>query len=159
MRQRILLGLCGSVLLLAGLSAAAPCAAADIAVVVHPGVHLDNLSLAEVRKVLLGDRLFWRSDLRVTILLRAPVARERDVVLKRIYRMNEAQFRQYWIAKVFRAEATAGPKIVDTNDTAIKLVASLPGSITFVDAAQVARGAKVLRVNGLLPGEAGYPLQ
>src|SRR2546427_515555 len=85
---------------------------ADVAVVVHPTVPVDDLSFTEVRKLLLGDRQFWNSDLRVTLLIRAPQAKERDVVLKTIYQMTEAQFRQYWIAKVFRAEVATGPKIV-----------------------------------------------
>ena len=46
---------------------------------------------------------------KVTLLVRAPGAREREVVLKTIYQMSEAQFRQYWIAKVFRAEAAQRP--------------------------------------------------
>ena len=133
--------------------------AADVAVVVHPGVPADNLSLEEARRILRAERQFWSSDLRVTLLIRAPVARERDVVLKIIYDMSEAQFRQYWIAKVFRAEATAGPKIVYTNDMAAELAAALPGSIAFVDAANVPKMLKVLKINGLLPGAQGYPLR
>lgn len=147
-------------LLFAAFSAAvAPAWAADLALVVHPGVPAENLSLEEVRKLLRAERQFWSSDLRVTLLIRAPVARERDVVLKTIYQMNEAQFRQYWIAKVFRAEATVGPKIVYSNDMATELAAALPGSIAFVDAAQVPKGLKVLKIDGHLPGEKGYPLR
>jgi hypothetical protein len=112
-----------------------------------------------VRKILLGERQYWSSDLRVTLLIRAPVARERDVVLKTLYVMTEAQFRQYWIAKVFRAEIPAGPKIVYSNEMATELVASIPGSIGFVDAAEVPKGLKVLKINGHLPGEEGYPLR
>src|SRR6202521_2254858 len=72
----------------------------DIAIVVRPDVPADNLSFAELRRLMLGDRQFWSSNLRVTLLVRAPGAREREVVLKNIYQMSEAQFRQYWIAKV-----------------------------------------------------------
>ncbi len=39
--------------------------APDIAVVVHPDVPVDNLTFAELRRVLLGDREFWTSGLRV----------------------------------------------------------------------------------------------
>jgi hypothetical protein len=53
---------------------------------------LDNLSFAELRRVLLGDRQFWNSNVRVTLLLRALGAWEREVVLKNIYQMPEAQF-------------------------------------------------------------------
>ena len=32
--------------------------------------------------MLLGDREFWTSGVRVTLFIRAPVARERDVAVK-----------------------------------------------------------------------------
>ena len=132
--------------------------AGDIAIIINSSVDVDNLSLAEVRQIFLGDKQFWTDDLRVTLLVRAPVAHERDVVLKTIYRMTEAQFRQYWISKVFRAETPTGPKIVYSSDMAADLVEQIPGSITFIDVAQVPEGAKVLRIDGKLPGEKGYPL-
>lgn len=131
----------------------------DIAVIVHPDVPEQDLPLTEIRRLLLGERQFWHSGLRVTLLIRAPVARERDVVLKKIYRMTEAQFRQYWIGKVFRAESVTGPKIVYSNEMAVQLVAAIPGSITFVDSTQVPPGVKTLKIGGKAPGESGYPLR
>src|SRR5580765_5150030 len=113
-RRLILLGLAGLARVFA--------AGGDIAIVVRPDVPIENLTFAELRKVLLGDRQFWSSNIRVTLLVRAPGAREREVVLKTIYQMSEAQFRQYWIAKVFRAEAATGPRIVYSNEMAVELV-------------------------------------
>ena len=133
--------------------------AVDVAVVVHPDVPVDDLSFADMRRILLGDRQFWASNLRVTLLIRAPVARERDVILKNVYQMSEAQFRQYWIGKVFRAETAGGPKIVYSNDMATQLIAAIPGAVTLVDAAKVPKGLKVLRIDKKLPGEKGYPLR
>ena len=129
-----------------------------IAIVVRQDVPVDNLSFAELRRLMLGDRQYWSSNLRVTLLVRAPGARERDVVLKTIYQMSEAQFRQYWIAKVFRAEAASGPRIVYSNEMAVELASQIPGAVAFVDATQIPTGLKVLKINGLLPREAGYPL-
>lgn len=140
------------------LSVEVAAAATDIAIVAHPEVPVDNLTLTELRNLFLGDRQFWRSSMRVTLLIRAPEARERDVILSKIYKMSEAQFRQYWIGKVFRAEASAGPKIVYSNDMAASLVGSIPGSVAFVDASQVPKGLKVLKIDGKAPGEKGYPL-
>ena len=140
-------------------SLAAPRPESDVAVIVHPGVGERDLALGEIRRLLLGDRQFWPSGQRVTLMIRAPVARERDVVLKKIYQMSEPQFRQYWIAKVFRAEAVEGPKIVYSNEMATQLVQAIPGSISFVSAENVPPGVKVLRVDGKLPGDPGYPLR
>jgi ABC-type phosphate transport system substrate-binding protein len=142
-----------------GLAGAPPVAEGDIAIVVRPDVPVDNLSFAELRRLMLGDRQFWSSNLKVTLLVRAPGAREREVVLKTIYQMSEAQFRQYWIAKVFRAEAASGPRIVYSNETAAELTSAIPGAVAFVEAAQVPKGLKVLKINGALPGDKSYPLR
>jgi hypothetical protein len=73
--------------------------------------------------------------------------------------MSEAEFKQYWISKLFRDEATNGPRIVYSNEMADELVAAIPGSIAFVDATEVPKTLKVLRIDGKLPGEKGYPLR
>jgi ABC-type phosphate transport system substrate-binding protein len=131
----------------------------DIAVVVHPDTPITNLSMAEVRKVFLGDRQYWSTNVPVVLLIRAPVARERDVVLKRIYQMSDAQFKQYWIAKIFRAESASAPKVVYSNDMANELVSAIPGAIAFIDSREVRPGVKIVRVEGKLPGEPGYQLR
>ena len=70
-----------TVLLALAAAAALPVAGAEdntIAIVVRPDVPVDNLSFAELRRLMLGDRQYWSSNLRVTLLVRAPGARERD---------------------------------------------------------------------------------
>ncbi|HEV8385589.1 MAG TPA: hypothetical protein VGQ11_12020 [Candidatus Acidoferrales bacterium] len=141
------------------LAAAQTAKGGDVAIVVHAGTPITNLTLAEVRKIFRGEKQYWTTDLPVVLLVRAPVARERDVVLKVIYQMTEAQFRQFWMAKIFRAESVSAPKLVYSPDMANQLVSTLPGAISFVDAHQVGSGLKVVRVDGKLPGEAGYPLR
>jgi ABC-type phosphate transport system substrate-binding protein len=128
----------------------------DIAVVVHPDVPIDNLTVAELRRILLGDREFWTSGVRVALFLRAPVARERDVAIKDVCRMTEAQFRQHWIAKVFRADVQSAPRIVYSDQMAIDQVSRTPGAITFVESTAAVKGVKVLKIDGRSPGQPGY---
>ena len=132
---------------------------ADVAIVVHPDTPVNNLTLAEVRKVFLGERQYWNANIPVVLLIRAPVARERNVVLKTIYQMSESQFKQYWIAKIFRAESATAPKVVYSNDMANELASAIPGAIALTDVREVRPGTKVIRVDGRLPGEPGYPLR
>jgi len=141
------------------LTASCFAASTDLAIVVRPDVAIDTMSFGDVRKLFLGDRQFWNSDLRVTLLVRAPVARERDVVLRTIYQMNEAQFRQYWISKIFRADAVSGPKVVYSTEMALELVGAIRGAVAFVTADQAPKGLKVLKIDGRMPGEKGYPLR
>jgi len=131
----------------------------DVAVAVHRDVPIDALTLSDLRRIVLGDREFWPGSLRVTILLRAPVSHERDVILKTVCQMTEAQFRQHWIGKVFRADAAVAPKIVYSAEMSIDLVNRIPGAITFVDAASVRGNLKLVRIDGRLPGEPGYALR
>ena len=158
-RRAVVLALAGLVLLALRPTSDLAAQAADIAVVVHPDVAVDNLPLAELRRMLLGDREFWPSGVRVTLLLRAPIAKERDVAVQQVCGMSEAQFRQHWIAKVFRAETPNSPKIVYSAEMALDQVSRVPGALTFVAASAVGRGVKVLKIDGKLPGQPGYPLR
>lgn len=153
-----------TLLLLASLALALPATRGSaqertVAIVVNPGTQVDQLSFAQLRQVFLGEEQFWPGGSRITLLVRAPVAFEREVVLNRIYGMSEAQFRRFWIAKIFRAEVASGPRVVFTTDQVRDVVATIRGAISFLPAAAVGPDVKVLRIDGKLPGEPGYPLQ
>jgi len=163
-RRAIRIVLCGAWLLglIAPIARLAPVHAqanGDIAVVVHPDVAVDNLTTSELRRIVLGDREFWPASVRITLLLRAPVAHERDVILKDVCQMTEAQFRQHWIGKVFRADTALAPKIAYSNEMAIDLVSRVPGAIAFVPASQVSKGLRVVKIDGRLPGDKDYLLR
>jgi ABC-type phosphate transport system substrate-binding protein len=130
-----------------------------MAVIVHPSTPVENLSFADMRRIFLGEKQYWNTDMPVVLIVRAPVARERQVVLNRIYRMTESQFKQYWIARIFRAEATSTPKVVYSNQTINELVAAIPGAISLVREDDIGPGVKVVKIDGALPGEAAYPLR
>lgn len=130
-----------------------------LAIVVNTGDPVSNISFAELRRIFLGEQQYWPDHSKVTLLVRAPTAYERSMVLDRIYRMDEDRFRQYWIGKMFRAEVAAGPKIVYSSEMALSLVSAIRGSITFVPFSAVTPEVKVLRIDGKLPSEPGYPLQ
>ena len=130
-----------------------------VAIVVHPDTDISDLSLDELREIFLADQLYWPDNSRIVLLVRAPAAYERSFVLDRIYRMSEADFRSYWIKKMFRAEISSGPRVVFSNNMAIGLVTAIPGSIAFMLASDVTPDVKVVRIDGKLPSEDGYPLR
>ncbi|HSM36711.1 MAG TPA: hypothetical protein VK837_09980 [Longimicrobiales bacterium] len=162
MRSNVAVGaIVGTVLTLGLLGAAPPPpAAAPVAIVVHPDTPVDDISFDELRRIFLGEQQFWSGGrTRVTLLVRPPRSSERAVILDRVYEMNEGQFRQYWIAKLFRAEVSSGPKIVYSTESTLELVAAIPGAISFLDASAATGSVKVLRIDGTAPGQNGYPLQ
>ena len=135
-----------------------PANKATVAIVVHPDVKVSDLSTDQLRRIFLADQQFWPDRSRIVLLVRAPEADERKMVLDRIYQMNESQFRKYWIAKIFRAEVAALPKIVFSSNMAQELVTAIPGSITFIPSSEIDSSIKVLSIDGLLPDQPGYYL-
>ena len=133
--------------------------AGPVAIVVHKDTEIDNLSLLEVRSIFLANQQFWPDRTRIILLVRAPKSEERDFILNTIYEMDEAQFRQYWIAKMFRAEVPRGPKVVFSTGMMLELVIAIPGSISFVSIDEVTDDVKVVKVDGMLPTDPGYPLK
>ncbi len=131
----------------------------DIAIVVHPDTPITGLSMEEVRQVFRGERQYWPKNIPVVLIMRAPVSREREVVLRKIFEMNDSQFKQYWVGKIFRAETTSAPKIVYSNTMASQLVSAVPGAIAFMDSKDLKPGLKVLPINGVLPGQTNYPIR
>jgi hypothetical protein len=132
---------------------------ADFAVVVNPHTPIDDISLEDLRKIFLGERQFWSSNIPVVPLIRPQGTPEREVILRVLFKMNEVEYKKYWITKVFRAEATNEPTVALTNSFANDAVAAIPGAVTCESIKDVPHGAKVLRIDGHKPGEPGYPLR
>ena len=133
-------------------------AGGSVAFVLHPDVNVDNLSLNQLRKVLLAEQQYWPDRSKIVLLIREQSTIERQVVLERIYQMTEDEYRRYWIAKMFRAEIPYKPRKVQSANMARELVSVIPSSITFMASDDVAPGHRVVKVDGKLPGEDGYPL-
>lgn len=131
----------------------------EVAVVVNPDVPMTGISMNEVRHLFLGEKRYWKTKLPVVLIVPRAGTHERDVMLRDVYRMNETQYKEYWIGRIFRAEATSAPKTAESSKTANKLVTSVPGSVTIMNANEVRPGARVLKIDGKLPGERGYPLR
>src|SRR5882672_2854190 len=104
----------------------------DIAFVVNAKNIYDKLSLADLRKILLGERRFWQGNVQVSLVLREQGTRERDHVLAVLLKMTNADFERHWQAKMFRGESSALPLTVPSNGMAGEYVADTPGAISFL---------------------------
>jgi ABC-type phosphate transport system substrate-binding protein len=128
-----------------------------VAVVVNEKNPINNLSTPDLRKVFSGERRFWAGNVSVKLFVRAPGAYERVVLLK-LLGMSESEYKQYWTALVFRGEAQSQPVALFSNGMQKEAVATYPSAIALVNFQDVKSGMKVVRVDGHMPGEVGYPL-
>ena len=129
----------------------------DAAVVVNKQNPVNSISSEELRRMFMGEMKFWnKSNNAVTVIMRAPGAPEREVVLKVVFRMSETEYRKYWIGRVNRGEASSAPAEVFASGALQGLVRDIPGAIGVVKTSDVKSAMKVLKVDGHLPGEPGY---
>jgi ABC-type phosphate transport system substrate-binding protein len=142
-----------------GRSAADTTTGQAVAVIVNPNNTVDRLTLAELTKIYRGERQYWKTNLPVVVLFRAPGTYERDVVLRNIFHMTEPQYKQYWVSKIMRAEVTSPPAELFSSGMTKEGVAVIPGAIGCVSVSDLRPDMKVLRIDGRLPGESGYPLR
>jgi ABC-type phosphate transport system substrate-binding protein len=128
----------------------------DIAVVVNQNNPVDHLSVQEVRKIFAGEKRSWAGGSPIKLFVRAPGTRERVTLLK-LLDMSEDQYKRYWTAAVFRGEAQSEPIALFSNGMQKEAIGVYPGGIALVNAQDVKSGMKMVKVEGHLPGEAGYP--
>src|SRR5215469_10920910 len=160
MRGRLLLGVVLCTVWPAVGPAQAHRSGGDVAVVGNGDLPVANLSLHEVRRLFLGETRYWKGNLPVVLIVPPAGTHERNVLLHSVYRMNEAQYKQYWIGRILRGEAVSAPKTAESLSAAQNLVASLPGCLTILNSAQsTSRKTRVLKIDGKSPGEREYPLR
>jgi hypothetical protein len=131
----------------------------DFAVIVNPNNSATNVSTADLRKMFSGQKHSWPSGTPIKILVRGPGSRERMALL-RILGMSESEYKQYWTAQVVRGEADAEPLILPSFGMTKEALKLFPGAIALADAGDPKPGMdmKVLKIDGHLPGEDGYPI-
>ncbi len=138
---------------------ASPAAAVAYAVIASPTVSVDGLTVEELRNVLLFRKRFWSTGNRVVLLLPASRLDARAYLLTDLYKLSDAGLKRLILEKLFQGEIDVAPRMIESYEQALILAAATRGALSVVRADAVRPGeVKVLRVNGRLPGEQGYPL-
>ena len=131
--------------------------AEDVAVVVNDHNPVAKMTRAELRKIFAGEERSWPAGIPIRVFVRAPGTHERGALLK-LLGMTEGEYKQYWTLQVFRGEVQAEPSMLPSNGMQREALVAYPGGVALVNLQDVKAGMKVLRVEGRMPGEAGYPL-
>ncbi len=130
-----------------------------LAIVVNKTNPVENLSSNDLRGLLLGEQRTWANGRRVTIVMREPGQPERLIVLKAVCRMTDSDYIRYFMQAQFTGDLQATPKVLATPEGMRKFVFNVPGAVGYVRASEVDASVKVVRIDGRLPGEAGYKLR
>ena len=139
-------------------AAAAAAPRQSLAVIVHRTNPAENISFEELRQYFLGERTHWPNGRRVTLVMRDASRPERESVLRTVYEMREQDYHAHFLRAKFTGEVPEEPRPLDATSRVISFVFSQPGALAYVRADEAAPTVKVLRLDGLLPGDPGYKL-
>jgi ABC-type phosphate transport system substrate-binding protein len=148
-------------LLLAALAApsASPGANDDLAVIVNKANPINNLTKAQLRKLVLAEQGSWPGGQKVTVVFRTAGVPERDGMLRTICRMSEEDYSQHIMHANFSGDTNTPPKVVASAAAVRQAVASTPGAIGFVKMSDVDDTVKLLTVDGAAAGAAEYKIK
>jgi ABC-type phosphate transport system substrate-binding protein len=118
-----------------------------------------NVTLPQLRAMFLGERKWWTCRYRITLAAMRPGTPERQTVLRVIYNMDDRDLDRYFLYQEFKGEAPTAPTTLRTPAEVKKFVVSKPGALGYLRASDIDDSVKVVRVNGLLPEDDGYPLR
>jgi len=131
----------------------------SLTIIVNHANPIENLSLAELRTVFLGERSHWANGRRITLVMMDPGQPERDTVVRDLCRMSESDLRRRYLQGLLTGEVLVSPKTLATPVGVRKFVFNVPGAVGYLRPEDVDDSVKVIRVDGHLPGDAEYPLK
>jgi hypothetical protein len=147
--------------LAASFSARAECPANGLAIVVNKANPTEGLSMAQLRRLLLGDLRSWPDKKPVVLIAPDPTSPAFRCILSAVVRMTDAEYHRYIANAEFRGEEPVQLRTAVSAPIAAVQVSAAAGSIAIVEAAglpSISSSVRVVRINGKQPGEPGYPL-
>jgi len=139
----------------------AQCPANGLAVVVNKGNPTEGLSMAQLRRLLLGDMRNWPDKQKVSLVAPDPQSAAFKCLLSAVVRMTDVEYRRFIAGVQFRGDEPVDLHSASSGPAAAKMVSGAPGAIAIVESGAlpaISSSVRVLRINGKEPGESGYPL-
>ena len=131
----------------------------SLAIIVNRENPVENLSMAELRAVFLGERSHWANGRRITLVMMEPGQPERDTLLRDVCRMSESDLRRRYLQGLLTGEVLVSPKTLSSPAGVRKFVFNVPGAIGYLRPEDVDDSVKVIRIDGHLPSDAEYSLK
>jgi len=138
------------------LSSAALPAVRNMAVVVSTSSKLSDVALADLAKLCKGAQKTWPDGKAFTLVIKDPQAPEMRVAVEKLFGAEPTEIKAV-IGKLNDSRPTV--KIVDNDEDLLRTVGATPGAVGILDVYSINSSVKVLRLDGKLPFDVGYPLR
>lgn len=126
-------------------------------VIIGKSAGITDIALPTLRRAFLGEIAEYASGKRL-IPFNAPTGAPGRVLFdKRVLGLAQDEVGRFWVDRRIRDEG-APPRTVPSAELAVRVVAAVPGAITYVPANLVIPGVQVLTIDKRAPGTQGYTL-
>lgn len=132
---------------------------ADLAIIVGKSSTLENVTTAELVRIMRAEKAKGPDGVKFVLSAREPGSPERNAILSQVYQMTEAEYTKFFLLTTFTGTVTAAPRQIASNGVTKQFVSGTPGGIGYLRGSETDDTVKVLKVDGKLPGEEGYPLK
>ncbi len=133
--------------------------AGDLAIIVNKASKLDTVSSADLARYFKAEKSKTPDGTKIALAMFAPDHPERAAALAGIYHMSEAEFADYFVEATFTGAVSAAPKALNSAAEVKAFVGGNAGGLCYLRASEADDSVKVLKVDGVAPGEAGYKLK
>jgi hypothetical protein len=129
---------------------------AQIVIVTHPSVTAADVPLVRLERLYWGDTNQLESGQTATLGELEPIMAD---FYRKLLRKTAKEVAMRWLKVIFSGNARKPPVQFATAVDLKRFVAQTPGAVAFLASADVDASVKVLRVDGLAPGDPRYPLR
>lgn len=129
-----------------------------IVVVVHPQNRLRGLSSSELRAIFMRHRIRWPDGKPIWLLNWDGRSRLRKSFDQLVLKMSPDKVAAFWIDRRIRGLGRP-PRSIGSAQVIQSIVSRQEKAISYLRATEVGPKVKVLAIDGLRPGDSGYPLK
>ena len=128
-----------------------------LALVVSKDSPVNEISFHDLKRLYKGEAVNAAGKRLVPLNL-APLTTERAAFDKAVLGMDPEATARYWIDRKIRGQSGA-PKTIEPASLVQRVVGRLDGAIGYVRANEVNADVKLVKVDGKVPNQAGYPIE
>ncbi len=126
------------------------------AVVTASGNKLRDVPLSDLSKLCKGAQKLWTDGKPFTLVIHDPDSPDMRYAIQKLFGGEASELKPVF-AKINEGRKVI--RIVDTDQELLRTVEATPGAVGLVDVYSINSSVKVLRVDGKLPFDPGYPLK
>jgi hypothetical protein len=125
--------------------------AKDVALITQKANTVKSVPLADLVKICKGTTKTWADGKPVKLIVVDPTLPAMRVVIEKVFGATAAEVKA-------TLQKTPGVQIVPSEQVALTMVATTPGSLSFVDVYSINGNVSVIKIDDKLPLEPGYLL-